>query len=120
MTFSPDVEHEGVALTRGARRVVAVFTDECSKKAAPERDAAREAQRLAALQVFGRLKPPSRTTPCSRRQATQIRRRLVPRARRVALEPRRSNLYEPGLPRILPPRSRGPCAHILGTFLTAS
>ena len=37
MTFSPDVEHEGVALTRGARRVVAVFTDECSKKAAPER-----------------------------------------------------------------------------------
>ncbi len=63
MTFSPDVEHEGVAVTRGARRVVAVFTDECSKKAAPERDAAREAQRLAALQVFGRLKPPSRTTP---------------------------------------------------------
>ena len=63
VTFSPDVEHEGVALTRGARRVVAVFTDECSKKAAPERDAAREAQRLAALQVFGRLKPPSRTTP---------------------------------------------------------
>ena len=63
VTFSPDVEHEGVALTRGARRVVAVFTDECSKKAAPERDAAREAQRLAALQVFGRLKPPSRMAP---------------------------------------------------------
>ena len=63
VTFTPDVDHEGVALTRGARRVVAIFTDECSEKAAPERDGAREAQRQAALQVFGRLKPPSRAAP---------------------------------------------------------
>ena len=43
-------------MTRGQRRVVAIFTDTCASKPADQRAAIKEAQRLAALHVFGRLK----------------------------------------------------------------
>ena len=52
VTFSPDIEHEGVPLSRGRRHVVAIFTETCTKKGGALK-VFKAAQKRAALEVFG-------------------------------------------------------------------
>ena len=57
VTFGPDIEHEGLPLSYGKRRVIAIFTDVLPPAATEHaKDALRSSQRQAALVVFGRLK----------------------------------------------------------------
>ena len=54
VTFSPDIEHEGVDLYRGRRHVIVVTTRKCTNTG-DELEEVKAAQKRAALKVFGRI-----------------------------------------------------------------
>ena len=57
VTFGPKIQHEGLRITAGRRHLLCIFPDLVPEAAPePEKRRVRDAQRHAALVVFGRLK----------------------------------------------------------------